>query len=300
MRTDVEFTSGNERCAAWLYLPESTNPAPIIVMAHGLGAVRSMRLDAFAERYCEQGYACLVFDYRYFGDSSGEPRQLLSIKHQLEDWANAVQFAQKDKRVDGSKVIVWGSSFSGGHVLKTAANVPGIAGVMSQCPFTNGLASTLALNPISSLKVTTLATLDVITSPIKKTPVMVNLSGNAGDAALMTAHDALAGYNAIKPEGNTIPGYVAARFGFAIATYFPGLSAAKITCPTLLIACLKDTVAPVGPTLKYAKKLQQGTVVEFDTGHFDIYVGDWFEKTVAVQVDWLAKNFPLHRANDCA
>ena len=152
MRTDVEFQSGGERCAAWLYLPESTHPAPIIVMAHGLGAVRSMRLDAFAERYCAEGYACLVFDYRYFGDSSGEPRQLLSIKHQLEDWANAVKFVQKDKRVDNSKVIIWGSSFSGGHVLKTAANVPGVAGVMSQCPFTNGLASTLALHPVSSLK----------------------------------------------------------------------------------------------------------------------------------------------------
>ena len=69
-----------------------------------------------------------------------------------------------------------------------------------------------------------------------------------------------------------------------------------ITCPTLLIACLKDSVAPVGPTLKYAKKLRQGTVLEFDTGHFDIYVGEWFEKTVQTQIDWLAKEFPLKRA----
>ena len=296
MRTDVEFQSGGERCAAWLYLPESTHPAPIIVMAHGLGAVRSMRLDAFAERYCAEGYACLVFDYSYFGDSSGEPRQLLSIKHQLEDWANAVKFVQKDKRVDNSKVIIWGSSFSGGHVLKTAANVPGVAGVMSQCPFTNGLASTLALHPVSSLKVTALATLDLLTSPVKKIPVMVNLSGHPGDAALMTAPDAMSGYNAIKPDNQTIIGHVAARFGFAITTYFPGRSMGAITCPTLLIACLKDSVAPVGPTLKYAKKLRQGTVLEFDTGHFDIYVGEWFEKTVQTQIDWLAKEFPLKRA----
>lgn len=292
MRINVEFQSGGESCAAWLYLPESTKPAPVIVMAHGLGAVRSMRLDAFAERYCAAGYACLVFDYRHFGDSSGEPRQLLSINRQLEDWANAVQFAQEEKRVDGSQVIVWGSSFSGGHVLKTAATVPGIAGVMSQCPFTNGLASSLSLNPISSLKVTTLATLDLLTAPFKKTPVMVNLSGTAGDAALMTAHDALAGYEEIKPKDNVIPNYVAARFGFAITTYFPGKCAAAITCPTLLIACLKDTVAPVGPTLKYAKKLQQGTLIELGTGHFDIYIGEWFEKTTTAQLTWLQNNFP--------
>lgn len=105
-RLDITIPSEGEQLAAWLYLPESTKPAPVIVMAHGLGAVRTMRLDAFAEKYCEQGYACLVFDYRFFGDSSGEPRQLLNVKKQLEDWANAVKFAQQEKRVDTSKVIV--------------------------------------------------------------------------------------------------------------------------------------------------------------------------------------------------
>ena len=293
MRSDVTFTSGNDTCAAWLYLPEGDKPAPVIVMAHGLGGVRTMRLDAFAERYCEAGYACLVFDYRYFGDSSGEPRQLLNIKSQLEDWANAVHFAQQDARVDGSKVIVWGSSFSGGHVLKTAATVPGIAGVMSQCPFTNGIASSMSLHPMSTLKVSTLAAIDLLTSPFRSTPVMVDLAGNPGDGALMTAHDVMEGYNGIKPEGSDIPGYVAARFGFEITRYFPGASASKVKAPTLLIACLKDTVAPVKPTLKYAKKLAQGTVVELDTGHFDIYVGEWFEKVVGIQIDWLKKHFPL-------
>ena len=292
-RIDQTFSSGDETCAAWLYLPDSNKPAPVIVMAHGLGAVRTMRLDAFAERYCEAGYACLVFDYRHFGDSSGEPRQLLSVKRQLEDWRAAVRFAQQDSRVDGSRVIVWGSSFSGGHVLKTAANVSGVAGVMSQCPFTSGIASSLALHPLSLTKVSLAATLDVLTMPFRKKPVMVDLAGNPGDGALMTAHDVMEGYNGIKPAGSDIPGYVAARFGFEISRYFPGRSAAKVSAPTLLIACLRDTVAPVKPTLKYAKQLQRGTLVELDTGHFDIYRGEWFEKVVAIQLDWLNKHFPV-------
>lgn len=293
MRTEISFTSGSDTCAAWLYLPEGDSPAPVIVMAHGLGAVRSMRLDAFAERYCQQGYACLVFDYRHFGDSTGEPRQLLSIGRQLEDWANAVRFAQQDDRVDGRRVIVWGSSFSGGHVLKTAATVTGIAGVMSQCPFTNGIASTLALHPLSSLKVSALAIADILTMPLRKTPVMVDLAGNPGDAALMTAHDVMEGYNGIKPEGSDIPGYVAARFGFAIGQYFPGSCMARIDVPVLLLACLNDTVAPVKPTLKYAKALKNGTVHELHTGHFDIYRGEWFDKVVDLQLDWLKAHFPV-------
>ncbi len=292
-RLDVSYQSGDDHCAAWLYLPDSDHPAPVVVMAHGLGAVRSMRLDAFAERYCDAGYACLVFDYRHFGDSSGEPRQLLSVKKQLEDWAAAVKFAANDQRVDGSRIIIWGSSFSGGHVLKTAANVSGVAGVMSQCPFTNGIASSMALHPLSLMKVSLAATADLLSMPFRKTPVMIDLAGSPGDGALMTAHDVMEGYNGIKPEGSDIPGYVAARFGFEITRYFPGRSASQVTAPTLLIACLRDTVAPVKPTLKYAKSLKNGSLVELDTGHFDIYRGEWFEKVVSIQIDWLGKNFPL-------
>ncbi|WP_369982586.1 alpha/beta hydrolase [Thalassolituus sp.] len=293
MRLDVTFPSGQDTCAAWLYLPKTNSPAPVIVMAHGLGGVKTMRLDAFAEQYCEAGYACLVFDYRHFGDSSGEPRQLLSISKQLEDWSNAVKFAQQDSRLDSQRVIVWGSSFSGGHVLRTATSVAGIAGVMSQCPFTNGIASSLALHPLSSLKVSALALMDLVSLPFRQEPVMVDLAGDPGSAALMTAHDVMEGYNGLKPQGSDIPGHVAARFGFTISTYFPGNSASNISVPTLVLACLKDTVAPVKPTLKYAKKLQKGTLIELDTGHFDIYVGEWFEKVVSIQIDWLNTHFPL-------
>src|SRR3954463_14427651 len=96
-REDVTFTSGDDRISAWLYRPAasaSQDVTPLLVMAHGLGAVRTMRLDAYAERFSAAGYACLVFDYRNFGDSQGEPRQLLDITMQLDDWASAVDYAR--------------------------------------------------------------------------------------------------------------------------------------------------------------------------------------------------------------
>ena len=46
-------------------------------MAHGFSGVREQRLDAYAERFAQAGLAVLVFDYRHFGASGGEPRQLL-------------------------------------------------------------------------------------------------------------------------------------------------------------------------------------------------------------------------------
>ena len=192
-RRDVEFQSGGVTCRAWLYLPASDAPRPVMVMAHGLGGVKVMRLDAFAERFCAAGYACLVFDYRHFGASDGEPRQQLDVGKQLQDWKAAVAYARACPQVDGRRVILWGTSFSGGHVLSTAADVPGIAAVISQCPFTNGLASGLALNPVSSLKVTALALRDQLGGWLGAQPVMVQTAGHRGEAALMTAPDAVPG-----------------------------------------------------------------------------------------------------------
>ena len=88
-RSELYFQSGDARCHAWLYMPDGASSEarpPIIVMAHGLGAVKAVRLSAFAERFQAKGYACLVFDYRHFGESEGEPRELLSLKRQREDW----------------------------------------------------------------------------------------------------------------------------------------------------------------------------------------------------------------------
>ena len=73
-----------------------------------------MRLDAYAERFCAAGYACLVFDYRNFGDSEGQPRQLLDIGMQLADWAAAMAYAQTPGAIDQKRIGLWGTSFGGG------------------------------------------------------------------------------------------------------------------------------------------------------------------------------------------
>ena len=81
-------------CAGWLYLPDGVTAPPVVVLGHGLGATREMRLDAFAERFAQAGIAALAFTYRHFGDSGGTPRQLLSIKRQLADWDAALAHVQ--------------------------------------------------------------------------------------------------------------------------------------------------------------------------------------------------------------
>lgn len=291
-RQDVAFPVAGVTCRAWLYRPPSSAPRPVIVMAHGLAGTREMRLDAFAERFCAAGYACLVFDYRHFGASDGEPRQLLSIERQLADWKAAVAWSRARPDVDGNQVVLWGTSFGGGHVLRTAAEVPGIHAVVSQCPFTDGLASALALDPRSSVKVTAAALADLAGSLVGRAPLFLPNAGPAGTAAFMTAPDALAGIQQLVPVGARLRTDIAARFGLDIIRYFPGRAAAAIPCPVLFCVCEHDTVAPSEATLRHARKAPRGEVKVYADGHFDLYVGDAFERVVRDQLAFLERTTP--------
>src|SRR5207244_4307829 len=113
---------------------------PCVVLAHGWTGIREARLDAYAERFAVAGMAALVFDYRHFGASEGEPRQLLDIRRQLEDWAAAIAYARTLEGVDPERIALWGSSFSGGHVVETAACDRRIGAGVGQVPFVGGLA----------------------------------------------------------------------------------------------------------------------------------------------------------------
>jgi pimeloyl-ACP methyl ester carboxylesterase len=259
-------------------------------MAHGLGAVRTMRLDAYAERFCAAGYACLVFDYRNFGDSEGAPRQLLDIRMQLQDWTVAVAYARTLPGIDHNRIGLWGTSFSGGHVIATAARVPGIAAVVSQCPFTDSVASFGTLSPSISARITALAVRDLISARLGGSPVMVPTAGNPGEVALMNAPDAYPGFLKLVPAGTSLRNEVAARIGVKILPYRPGRLAAKVACPILFCVCETDSVAPSGPTRRYAAMAPRGEVKLYPEGHFEIYVGDAFERVIADQLDFLEKN----------
>ena len=119
------FKSGETFAAAWLFLPENGTlgaRVPAVAMAHGLGAVKEMYLEPFARRFAKAGIAALVFDYRGFG-ASGD---------QMEDYRNALTWLSLQSEIDADRLGVWGSSFSGGHVIQVAAHDSRVKAVVSQ------------------------------------------------------------------------------------------------------------------------------------------------------------------------
>ncbi len=118
---------------------------------------------------------------------------------------------------------------------------------------------------------------------------MIPLAGAPGSPALMTAPDALPGYQALVPAGTAFRNEVAARVVPAIAGYRPGRAAKKITIPILFCVSNTDTVTPPAQTLRYARTAPRGEIKTYDAGHFDFYLGEPFEALVRDQTEFLTR-----------
>lgn len=291
-RSDIEFESAGTRCRAWLYEPAAQGWRPCIVMAHGLGGTRDAGLEPYARKFCEAGYFVLLFDYRHFGSSDGEPRQLLSVSRQLEDWAAAIACARGLSRVDATKIALWGSSFSGGHVLVAAARDGHVAAVSAQGPMMDGRAAVLNLLRYAGaravLKLSAAGLRDALGARLGRPPLYVPLVAAPGGLAAMSSADAEPGYRAIAPAGWR--NEMSARLALALAFYRPITVATQLRCPVLIAACLRDSVAPASAALATARQL--GALAElrtYDIGHFDIYVGAGFEQSSSDQLDFFRR-----------
>src|SRR5438045_5084000 len=191
-RLEVAFRSAGDECRAWLFMPDAERP-PLVILGHGLGATREFGLEPYAERFADAGIAALVFTYRHFGDSGGQPRQLLDIERQLGDWAAALAYARNLDGIDHDRIALWGTSFAGGHVLEAAARDGAVAAVVSQCPFTDGLAATRAASPRSLARAVVPALRDELARVRRKPPVLVPPAGPPGSRALMASPDSAPG-----------------------------------------------------------------------------------------------------------
>jgi len=138
MTESVEVQSGGERLAADLYLPEGDGPHPCVVLGGGWCYVKELVQPSYARVFAERGLAALVFDYRYMGASTGEPRQHIDPWQQIEDYRNAISYMEARDDVDADRIGAWGISYSGGHVLILGALDARVRAVCGVVPTVDG------------------------------------------------------------------------------------------------------------------------------------------------------------------
>ena len=292
MRTDITFQSGDDWCAGWLYRSEGfEGPRPLIVMAHGFSGTKELRLPAYAERFCDAGIGVLLFDYRHFGASGGEPRELLDISRQHADFHSALAYARDLDWVDPQRVGLFGSSFSGGHVLAVGAADGRVAAIVSQCPFTDGLATLPALGGKTVMRAAVAGLRDQVRALRRGAPYYIPAVVPPDSFGIITKEEVLSDWTAILEQSLDVQwvNRVAARVALRMGMYRPGLKASELPCPALFCITDKDSVAPAGRTAKLAARGPRNEIKHYPIRHFEIYVGEHWERAVADQTEFLTR-----------
>lgn len=271
-RDDIRIPSHGEELAAYLYRPGATGTdVPCVVMAHGFTGTRDDGLPDYAEAFRDAGLAVVLFDYRHFGASTGEPRQLLDIGRQHDDYRAVVAWARRQDGIDPDRIALWGSSFSGGHVLAVAAGDPRIAAVVSQAPFTDAIPTLAKVPPRNIARLTWSGIRDQIGAWRGRPPRLIPAVGDPGTVAAMTAPGAKPGFEAILGPDSLWRNELAARLMLSLPRYRPGRLAARLAMPLLVCVCDNDTITPPGTSIEAAGRAPRGELRRYPYGHFDIY-----------------------------
>jgi pimeloyl-ACP methyl ester carboxylesterase len=283
----VRIPSHGEQLAAYLYRPEpAEGDVSCVVMAHGFSGTRDDGLPAYAEAFRDAGFAVVLFDYRHFGASTGEPRQLLDIGRQHDDYRAVVAWVRRLDGIDPARIVLWGSSFSGGHVLAVAAGDPRIAAVISQAPFTDAIPTLMRVPLKNAVRLTTAGLWDQVLGWLGRPPHLAPAVGPPGTVAAMTEADAKPGFEAIVPPNSLWRNEFAARLMLRFPFYRPGRKTAHLTMPLLVCVCENDTTTPPSSTIKAANRAPRGELRRYPYGHFDIYTDPAVK---ADQIDFLRR-----------
>ncbi len=310
---DVTFRSGTGReaadCRGW-FLPASgeASPAgavgpgnrsdglrPCVVLAHGLGGTVDSGLMPFAEAFAAAGYAALAFDYRGFGRSDGEPRQVVSPVRQQEDYRAAIAAAAAQPGVDPARIILWGCSLAGGHVLEVARGRTDIAAVISMIPLVDGLAAAVAAarehGAVSMLRSTRTAVTAKLKATVGAAEPMVPLAGPPGSTALLSLDGYEEAYTSV--AGPTWRNEVGASIGTELGSFRPAKHAEDLVVVPLLvqIADLDRSAPPhAAATAAFAAR---GEVRHYPGDHFDLFAGrPCHERAVAHALHFLRRHVP--------
>jgi pimeloyl-ACP methyl ester carboxylesterase len=285
-------TASGEEIEAWVYQAEGPGPRPAVVMAHGLAAIKAGGLAPYAERFAREGFTTVAFDYRQWGGSSGEPREVASVPRQREDYRTVIDWAMAEPEIDQTQVFIWGTSFSGLQVVEIAATDARLRGAIAQTPLVDGLAGAKMAPATHAFHLLLAGLLDRLGALFGRTPRYIPAGVGSGEFGAVANAAALAGQDIIRPkDGAEWHNRIAARSLLGVAAHRPARRAADIRCPILLVVAEHDMIAPVGPALRIAEHAPRAELLRSRGDHYDVYQGgEDFDNVVTGEVEFLHRH----------
>ena len=289
----IEFASQGTTCrGVFLKAPTAgTERRPCIVMAHGFSLRVADGIMPFAVEFQRAGNHCLLFDYRGFGASDGDSPLDVSPHRQLADYRAAIAYARQRPEVDPLRIIVWGTSFAGGHAFTLAATEPGLYAAIAQCPMLDGWDATINYFKYAGIRrllgLVALGIRDAISGVFGTRPAFVVAAGAPGALAFMATPDSP---SLVAIAAGDWPNQARARIALHAWAYRPISKAKSIKCATLAIICEDDRLAPAATAWKAVKRAAGSVVgVGLKLGHFDVYQGEGRAQSIAAQLEFLEK-----------
>lgn len=303
---NLTFTSQGATCAAWLFHAADDRLAtsagrPVVVLAHGLGGTKDSGLAPFAEAFAAAGLDAFVFDYRGFGESEGMPRQTVSLAGQVADWRAAITAAAALPGVDPQRVVLWGVSLAGGHVLSAAAGRSDIAAVVSLVPMVDGVAAgfhaTKSHRPGELARATGLGLASKVSVLAGRGQRMMPLVARPGEVGALTLPGSLEDMLSI--AGPSWRNEIAAEVSLELGSRQPTKDAKLVRCPVLVQIADFDQSSPPHAAAKAAFKAK-AEVRHYPGDHFDLFPGKPFhEAAVKHAVSFLTRHLsPVRESVD--
>lgn len=268
------FQSSGLSCRGRLFTPDNPAiPSPIVIMGHGYGAEWCFGTASFIEGFVAAGFAVLAFDYRYFGESDGQPRQLIDPAQRLDDWRAAISSIRSVDSIDAAKIVLWGSSFGGGHALSIAAEDYQIAGVIAQVPHVDAREVAKHTPTRKGLAALGHALLDSVLSLFGKQH-RVAIVGKPGEGfAVLDYPGWYQDYLSLGAGSSTWDNSIPARSLLRGSQYSPIDTAEQIRCPVLIVNGANDQGVPAAAVKATVDKITHCKQLEYPIDHFDCYAG---------------------------
>ena len=292
-RTRVAFESDGIQCAGYLYRPaQAADPMPGVILANGFSNTMDWILPAYAEQFVAAGFAVLIFDYRYFGESEGEPRQLISVRRQREDIHAAIRFVRSQPGIDPNRIALWGTSLGGGHVIAVAAEDPQIAAVIVQVPGLDMVSAearaTIKIPGSVVLKLMLAAVRDAVQGWLGLPPYYAKVYGAPDETAVFSAPELKPRFETLEQRSKSWRNAFTPRFYLGLPRYQPGLME-KVTMP--LLVCVADREVYSNPEfqVKLAGLAPRGELIRYPGDHFDFYHAI-FEQVIRDEIEFLQRH----------
>ncbi len=292
MRRDITFASKGLRCSGLLYVPDdlkSGQKAPAIVMANGLTGVKEAVLPDYAERFAAAGFVTLAFDFRFFGDSEGEPRSQVFPLEMTEDCRNAITWVSQQPEVDPGRIGVWGTSYGGVLVIWVGTFDKRVKAVVAQVPAILPPSMRRASNPEGWDRLGELLLRDRIER--YKTGVVnyMKLVAPEGEPCCLPGKEAYDGVMTIVKAPNwrnqiTLESLEKMR-------EFDAVSSIELMSPTALLLIPAEKEGLIRSYMDivratYEKARPPKDMIVLPIRHFEIYREPWLSKSADAAINW--------------